>query len=246
MRGERYAYSNLALLFTGVVATLLTGSRAGFAVMLMVFGAYLLMRTPRWLINAGLASVAVLLIAFILLSSQQPVPGESQDAFSSLVARQSAAFKPFESENLVGRDEIWSGRIENLNAEPIRWLIGWGFGSSPDTGPGLSPHMMPLQIIVELGLWALVLVGVWTVWLLDLFWRAGGRDRIMFWTTIALLLSSATQETFYPVPSTGGFLGLFMIMAIVTVAPLVDRMASPVRAREVMGTQPQTTLVSVP
>ena len=188
--------------------------------MILVFGVWLLSRPMRWLLTVGVAAVALVLVVFVVVTSQQPRPGDNQGSLTSLLERQSAVLKPLESESLVGRDEIWSGRIERLNEEPIRWLVGWGFGSSPDTGPGLSPHMMFLQIIVELGLWMLVVVCGWFAWLLAQFWRVGGREHVMFWTTVALLLSSLTQETFYPVPSTGVFLGLFMTMAIIVVQPL--------------------------
>lgn len=220
LQGDERWVANVALLMAGLTATLLSGSRAGFAAMALVLGACLLTRSPRWLITAGLAVAALGLAGVLIVTSLPPQPGDSQSPLLAIIDRQSAALKPFESENLVGRDEIWRGYVNRLNDHPVRWLIGWGFGSSPDNGPALSPHMMPLQIIVELGLGVLVLVGGWFAWLLARFWRTGGRMRVMFWTTVGLLLSSATQETFYPVPSTGVFLGVFMLASIVVLQPV--------------------------
>lgn len=220
LRGEGPWISNLALLSAGLIATLLSGSRAGFAAMVLVVGVCLLARSPRWLTTAALTGVTLVLAGLVVVSSLQPQPGDAQSPLMSIIDRQSAALNPLSSENLVGRDQIWKGFVDTLNDQPGRWLVGSGFGSSPDMGPALSPHMMPLQIIVELGLWVLVVVSGWFVWLLVQFWRAGGTTRVMFWTTVGLLLSSATQETFYPVPSTGVFLGAFLLASIVVLQPV--------------------------
>lgn len=230
LAGESRWKSSMPLLFTGLVATLLTGSRAGFVAMALLVGVYMLRRSPRWIFNVSLAGVATALLTLLVVSAMPPVYGDSQNGFLAILDRQAAIFQPLESGNLVGRNEIWAGRIDALNDDPIRWLIGWGFGSSPDTGPGLSPHMMVLQIIVELGIWVLVAVCVWLAWLLAHLWRVGGRDKVMFWTTVALLLSSATQETFYPVPSTGGFLAVFMVSVLVGLRTDFRITVSPSRA----------------
>lgn len=231
LAGDARWKSNAPLLLIALLATLLTGSRAGFVAMALVVGVYLIRRSPRWIFNMSLAGAAIALFVLVIMSSSPPAPGDSQSAFLAMVDRQAAALQPFESGNLVGRGDIWAGRIDALNHDPIRWLIGWGFGSSPDTGPGLSPHMMFLQIIVELGLWMLVVICVWFAWLLTHLWRAGGQDKVMFWTTVALLLSSLTQETFYPVPSTGVFLAVYMLSVIITLCPFRQTQMSESRSQ---------------
>jgi hypothetical protein len=226
LRGGRAWAGNGLLIALALGAALVSGSRAGFAGVLLVAGMFLLARSPRWLVNFVLALALVGTAAFVYLSSQPPVEGEA-GPLGSILEHQVNAFQPYKAENLVGRDEIWSGRIDNLNDHPWRWFTGWGFGSSPDTGPALSPHMLPLQIIMELGFGMLLLIAIACGKLLRDIWRRETVDRPFFWTTIALLLSSATQETFYPVPSTGYFLGFYLVALTVVLRAQTDPVPAP-------------------
>ncbi|MGB3305746.1 MAG: O-antigen ligase family protein [Thermomicrobiales bacterium] len=204
----------VVLIGLALVASLLSGSRAGFAGVLLVAGLFILSKSPRWLVNFVLISALVGVSAFVYASSHPSLGGGGP--IGSILQHQVAAFAPFESKNLVGRNDIWAGRLHNLNSHPWRWFTGWGVGSSPDTGPALSPHMLPLQIIMELGFGTLLVLALICRNLLRNLWRREQRSRPFFWTTIALLVSSATQETFYPVPSTGYLLGFYLVcLAIV-------------------------------
>jgi hypothetical protein len=228
LRGSRRATGNTLLIGLALAASLVSGSRAGFAAILLVAGIFLLTKSPRWLTNFALALALFALFGFIYFSSQPPT-GDGGGPISSIIQHQVNAFQPFQSENLVGRDEIWSGRIDNLNSHPWRWFTGWGLGSSPDTGPGLSPHMMPLQIIMEHGIGMLMVIGLICFRMLRSLWRREDADHPLFWTTIALFLSSATQETFYPVPSTGYFLGFYLLTLAIVFRPQSDPVEAPCR-----------------
>lgn len=215
LRGHQRWAGNGLLIVLALAAALVSGSRAGFAGVLLMAAVFLLARSPRWLVSFALALALVGAAAFLYVSSQPPVEGDP-GLLGSIVDRQADAFQPFEEDNLVGRNEIWAGRIAALNAEPWRWFTGWGFGSAPDTGPALNPHLLPLQVIVELGFGMLLLIALAGARLMRDLWRRESFDRPFFWTTIALLLSSATQETFYPVPAMGYFLGFYLVaLAIV-------------------------------
>lgn len=215
LRGRRHhagnPVGNSLLIALALAASLLSGSRAGFAGVLLLAGIFVLMQSPRWVLHLTLTLALLGAVAFVVLSSRPPTEGGSGGPLASIVQHQVDAFQPYHTENLVGRDNIWSGRLDNLGRHPWRVVTGWGLGSSPDTGPALSPHMLPLQIIMELGVGMLVLLGFICTRMLRAVWHREGPDHPFFWTTIALLVSSATQETFYPVPSTGYFLGFYLV-----------------------------------
>jgi hypothetical protein len=228
LRGNRGSTFSALLLVLALAATLVSGSRAGFAGVLLVAGLFLLSKSPKWLVHCVMC-IAILAAGAVIYLSSQPPAVDGGGPLGSIVEHQINAFKPFETENLVGRDEIWSGRIDNMNEHPWRWFTGWGFGSSPDTGPGLSPHMLPLQIAMELGVGMLMLIAVLCWAMLRNVWFREERDHPFFWTTIALFLSSATQETFYPVPSTGYFLGFYLVALAIVLRPQTDPVVKPAR-----------------
>ncbi|MBA2470042.1 MAG: O-antigen ligase family protein [Chloroflexia bacterium] len=226
LRGGHAWAGNGFLIALGLAAALVTGSRAGLMGVVLIAGVFLLARSPRWLVNFVLVLALAGAAAFVYISSQPPVEGES-GALGSIIDHQIDAFRPYEADNLVGRDEIWAGRIDNLNDHPWRWFTGWGFGSSPDTGPALSPHMLPLQIVMELGFGMLLVIALVCAKVLRDIWNRERLDRPFFWMTIALLVSSATQETFYPVPSTGYFLGFFLVALTIVLREGTDPVHAP-------------------
>lgn len=254
LRGRRHragnGVGNSLLIALALAASLLSGSRAGFAGILLLAAVFVLMQSPRWVLHLTLALALVAAVAFLVLSSRPPTDG-SGGPLAAIVQHQVDAFQPYHTENLVGRNDIWAGRIDNLAQHPWRVFAGWGLGSSPDTGPALSPHMLPLQIIMELGIGMLVLIGLICTRMLRTVWHLEGPDHPFFWATIALLLSSATQETFYPVPSTGYFLGFYLVaLAIVLrarpAASGVFPQESPPAATRRRGRSPWTRSHLVP
>ncbi len=228
LRGHERSSGNALMVMLALAATLVSGSRAGFAGLMLVALAFLLAKSPRWLVHCAIGVALLGAGAFLYLSSQ-PSTGDTGTPIASILQHQLNAFQPFESENLVGRDEIWSGRIDYMNEHPWRWFTGWGLGSSPDTGPGLSPHMLPFQIASELGVGMLAVVALACLAMLRTIWQREDGDHGFFWVTIALFLSSATQETFYPVPSTGYFLGFYLVALAIVMRPEIDPVADPAR-----------------
>ncbi|MGI8486458.1 MAG: O-antigen ligase family protein [Thermomicrobiales bacterium] len=225
LRGRHHRVGNTLLIVLALAASLVSGSRAGFASVVLIAGVFLLAQSPRWLLNCLLILALAGAGIYVYISSQPPTNGGGP--LASIVNHQVDAFQPFQTENLVGRDEIWSGRLANLNRHPWRWFTGWGLGSSPDTGPALSPHMLPLQIIMELGAGMLMLLAVLWARMLRHVWIRERFERPFFWTTIALIVSSATQETFYPVPSTGYFLGFYLVAVAIVLRAQTEPAVNP-------------------
>jgi len=219
LRGPHAGVGNSLLISLALVASLLSGSRAGFAGVLLVAGVFFLTISPAWKIVCTLTLALLAVGGGGVFSSQPPIAG-GDGPFASIVHHQFDVFHLYQADNLVGREAIWSGRLDNLNDHSWRWFTGWGFGSSPDTGPGLTPHMLPLQVIMELGVGMLAVIALFCAMVLRQIWFRERLDHPFFWTTIALLASSVTQETFYPMPSTGYFSGFYLVaLAIVLRAP---------------------------
>jgi hypothetical protein len=76
--------------------------------------------------------------------------------------------------------------------------------------------------VIELGLIGLAAFTVLITKFLIVLWRFGPRTRLVFFVTIALLATSATQETLYPVAAQGHFLGLFSVIAALSLRIGID------------------------
>jgi hypothetical protein len=85
-------------------------------------------------------------------------------------------------------------------------LLGSGFGAAS----GKNAHLLYLQIVYEVGLIGLAVFAglIYKVLSYLKFYERGIRP--IYWATIAFLLSGLSQETFYPVPSFGHFLGFYL------------------------------------
>ena len=192
---------DVALVATTGVAILLTGSRAGLAAYAF-FATAVAFRQPRLALWIGAAAAASLLM-FPAMGFD--IAGPVEDVLD----RQGALIAPFRAENLAGRWEIWTLTIRTLAAEPLALLFGNGFGTAMDF-VGHNAHMMPLQVLVELGIPGLMCFGALVVATLRLLDKPNPSGRTLLWGTIALLLSSLTQETLYPSPAFGSFVALFL------------------------------------
>lgn len=216
LRPHSSLVGDISLITLSIAATLLSGSRAGFAAHLAFILVYLAWKSLPTLAIGGVFMVMGLVW---YLNSSPPeatdtsgvIYVDTADQEVTITARQASLFSFTDSSNLSGRDIIWTGKLQHLNDDPIRWLTGWGLGSAGDVGPGLGAHMQPLHMVVELGAIVFLVIAVLFGGMLRLLWRAEGGSHPLFWMTAALLLGSMTQETFYPVAAMGHFLGLYLV-----------------------------------
>ncbi|HEX7079610.1 MAG TPA: O-antigen ligase family protein [Gammaproteobacteria bacterium] len=203
-RGRRPLLRALVLSL-GLVAVFLTGSRAGFAGFLLFFAAVAAAeRSIRTLF--GIVALG-LLLALAVAALEVPIEETMQ--------RQAAVFEAPSAEALAGRDVIWQHRLQFLNDDKVRWLIGTGFGSAMATGS--DAHMLYLHIVVEMGVLGLLAFIVFYASILHALWRRLPYSRYFFLATACLLVSSLTQETLYPVPALGFTLPLYLIALAVTI-----------------------------
>jgi hypothetical protein len=212
---------SLFLIVFSMGAVALTGSRSGLLAILLFSVAYIARRHVVSLVIGAIALVAIVIAPSAIdpsapSSTNGTLPsGEAQET-SNVFERQRTAFTFSDESNLSGRDSIWKDKVSLLNADPIRWITGWGFGASGDHGFGLTAHMLPLQFIVELGLIGFALIASAFIALMFALYRYELPPQPLLIATGALLLSSFSQETFYPVASLGHFLGLFLVGVTLT------------------------------
>jgi O-antigen ligase len=226
----RSSFFRLAVMLAlSTFAIFFTGSRSVLGAELLLVGILIVRRSVKAPVLIGL--VAALL--FIAPGVVSPSPGPKGQE-SEIVQRQSSTLRFYEEENLSGREDIWHAKLSTLIENPQWWLLGHGLGSSVDTGEGTSAHMMPLQILIETGAIGFVSIFGLIIALLWCLWNAGAHSQPVFWVTVALLITSASYETFYPIPSMGQFLGLFL--CIVAVSLRLDSQEQQETAREPVST----------
>lgn len=200
---------NHLLLVLGTISCFLTDSRAGLAGM-FVFAAIHSIRKPVYATIAVLVVISLGGLTTIVLPENTSGGIGYSDAIDESIKRQQTLAAANDAANLSGRREIWLERLAFLNQKPHRWLVGSGFGSAVDGASPGSAHMLYLHVVVELGLVGLVVVSALFVKALSNLARMESSPKPVFWATVALLLSSFTQETFYPVPAMGHFLGFYL------------------------------------
>ncbi|HET6455893.1 MAG TPA: O-antigen ligase family protein [Armatimonadota bacterium] len=190
----------VVLLLLSLGGVFLTGSRAGMAAMVLFVAAYFI-RKP------GMLAIAVVLTVFLLVGAGSLIDKLDINV-SQTLHREAALSNPLDPGNLSGRQGIWLLSLAFLKVDPLRWAIGAGPGSAAQLGT--NAHMLFLHIILESGLIGLSIFG-WVAYnVLRRLRRQGAVARPIFWVTVAFLISSLTQETFYPLPSFGHFLGLYL------------------------------------
>jgi hypothetical protein len=227
----------LFVLISCTGSVLLTGSRAGlFAAVL--FSILELLSTQRRSIPTLCAITGVVILSLLLFDFS--VPPDMKAA----VDRMQTVSTSFESDGLSGRRTIWEDRIAFLWAEPVRWVVGSGFGSAVDGGN--NAHMLPLQVVTEMGLTGMLAL-CWLGFRVSrpLLVRQSTGSVIMH-GSIALLTTCLTQETFYPVPAFGHFLSFFFVIVALTIScshPLKADQVGLHRARHVSRRNPPPILV---
>lgn len=196
-----------------ILACFLSGSRAGLATSL-VFAVALFAKNP----------MGVVLFAITVSGAALTVPADWFSTLEATTERQLTLAQANEPENLSGRTYLWRFRLAFLNEDPIRWIIGSGFGSTMESGE--YAHMLYLTLVVENGLIGL---GVFLFLTYRVLWylrRHESGVQPILWVTIAFLFSSITQENFYPIASFGHFLGLYLCALAIAL-----RSKSYIRAR---------------
>jgi len=162
---------------------------------------------------------AVLLVTVLALTAGSLFAPhqENPELFAPAAERQSTLARAYDPASLSGRDAIWHSRLQALSDDPIRWVVGWGFGSAATHG--VNAHQQLLQLIVEAGLPALLAFFALLLPALRALWHVGSGGHEAFWVTLALLATGLTQETFYPVTAFGHFLGLYLCLLGIALAP---------------------------
>ena len=199
LAGRKQQLINFAFILLGIAATFASGSRAGFACM-GLYAFLMLVRTP------GFALVVSMIIGMALLLA--PASYFESAELNKALTKQSKIVDPFSSEQFIARTTIWSHYYEAFKERPHLLLIGAGVGGSEDvTG---AAHSMPLMIAAEFGIigFLAALYGAYSV--TRMFYAADPKPRALFWGHVVTLISCAVQETLYPVPAMGHFLGLYL------------------------------------
>ncbi len=197
-------------LVLATAAIFFTGSRSVLGAELLLAGTLLLRRSRI----APLVLVIAVALALMVPKVVNPSPAPSQQT-SAIVQRQETTFKFYDAQNLSGREDIWYGKFSEVLDQPAWWPVGRGLGSAVDTAFGTSAHMLVLQILIETGIVGLIVIGFLMAALLRELWKSGAHSRTFFWISIALLITSASYETFYPLPSMGHFLGFYLCIVAI-------------------------------
>ena len=208
LKPKRSFLFDVLCLLISCLGVFFTASRAGMAAALFLMVTYLFKRPA-----ALLLAIAAFGLLFLAFSNHL---GDLKMGIAETAERQLTLQRPLDPENLSGRADIWRNSLQFLMEEPVRWVIGAGPGIAARLGN--NAHMLPLQIILEGGIVGLILFG-WTMFrMMTRLRRFEHGVKPIFLTTGALLISSLTQETLYPVPSMGHFLGLFFCAVALTLS----------------------------
>lgn len=201
-------FTKAALVLVAEAAILASGCRA-VLVGSLVFATALFIRRPRTLVAFAAVFLAVAAITAAIVPS---LP----DLLRPAVERVSA-LNPFADLYTAGRPRLWSSQVEYLNEEPLRWVIGAGFGTSAgETG---NDNILYLQIINETGLLGLAAFAFAFWQMFRQLYRAGADSRPMIVGTVAILVASIAQETLYPVPAMGQFIAFYSLCLALSLRP---------------------------
>jgi hypothetical protein len=206
-RGRNGAFDTVLMIFTCIVV-FLTGSRDGLIACAVVLLGLLFSVNRRLMVSLALT---VCLAVGVLVATTRDF-GESLQA---ALQRDATLTTSYEEDGMSGRDVIWAERLAFLNADPMRWVFGTGFGSAIERGN--NAHMLPLQVINETGLIGAAIFFAMAVFIVRMLWRFDLGWKPMFWATVAFAIGSAAQETFYPVPAMGHFTAVYLCAVACTI-----------------------------
>jgi len=195
--------SNTILLVLSTLIIFVSESRSGFGAMLFLLMLYLVSKPIYALCIINVAWILPVLASKLGLQSV-----EMNSVEGSIIERQLTVFQANKSENLSGRDERWAAHLSSLDENQVNWFVGNGFGSAIDRGD--NAHMLYLQITSETGLIGLCIFIILFTKVLFYLHKLEIKEKPFFWGTITFLITSFSQETFYPQPAFGQFLGFYM------------------------------------
>lgn len=200
---------NSLILLVAIAATYVTSSRTGLVTVLIFAAVFIVQRFRH--VTVGFL---ILLSGGLILSNTGFLEDNAFDFSSTNIERQLALSQPFAQESLNGRIEIWADRVAFLSQEPMLLFTGAGFGSAMESNTELrsdNAHMLYLQIVLEAGLLGLVVFLLFCTRILRALYKyEQASTKPIFWVTVAFLVSSLTQETFYPVPAFLHFIGFYL------------------------------------
>ncbi|MFM9265956.1 O-antigen ligase [Tychonema sp. BBK16] len=220
---EKKDLSNTILLVISTLTVFISESRSGFGAMLFLLFIYL---TSKPIYALCIVNIALILPVLASAFGSQSIEVNSIEG--SIIDRQLTVFQANKTENLSGRDELWAAHLNALDENQVNWFVGNGFGSAIDRGN--NAHMLYLQITSETGLIGLCIFSVLFSIILFYLYKTEIKEKPFFWGTITFLITAFSQETFYPQPAFGHFLGLYMSsVAIILRTPYLieDSLPSP-------------------
>jgi O-antigen ligase len=183
-----------------LASTFFTEARACFLCALVLVVLYEMKHSRAALL--GVAAASILLGAYL---------GTSDD-FSDYIKRQESSTSSLNDDGFNGRTDLWKEHVDYFADHPVTILSGVGFGYTFHAHSN-NGHMNYLHVTTELGVLGLIAF-------LGFFWKLLQdlkATRAMFLTLIALLLTSLTQETFYPTLAFTHFLPFFMSAVVATI-----------------------------
>lgn len=200
---QNQAIQNTILMVISLFIVFISESRSGLVSMLFLFVVYYLYKPTHafWVITVFLT-----ITIFATQIGLQSIELNSNEG--SIIERQLTVLQANKKENLSGRDERWVAHLASLDNNPINWFVGNGFGSAIDRGD--NAHMLPLQITSETGLIGLIIFSFLFYLILRHLYQFEIGQKPIFWVTVAFLVSAGSQETFYPTPSIGQFIGFYL------------------------------------
>jgi O-antigen ligase len=213
---QKKGFYNSGLVLLSVVSCFLSSSRSGLIAMLLYSIIYWL-NMPKSLSKSSISlavAVVIILLSIVFLGNYINFDSASQD---STIERQANLFSSSNSDQLSesGRNGIWEERVEFLNKDFIKWIVGSGFGSALDSGN--FAHMLPLQIVLETGFIGLLIFILLFYKILHYFYLHEVGIKPIFLGTVILLFTSASQETFYPMPAFQHFLGFYLCALAISI-----------------------------
>ncbi len=217
LSGETPHMSDYPLVLVAVIAIFVSGSRVGLLASGVMILGWAAARPLKERLLAGLGAAAIVVATIGILG--QP---RATSVRGDLLDRQLSALAFYDPSNLAGRTTFWTGVIDHLNDQPLRWLVGMGFGAATET-LGANAHMLALQVLLETGMIGLVFIGAVLVGLLRLLYSQMPHNRSFFWVTVALLITSFSQETLYPVPAFGHFGGFYLAALAISLRTHVNQ-----------------------